>query len=90
MVAVRVGKTRVLLVNLGAQGVRAYDDRCPHAASPLSEGTLRDGTLRCGAHHWEFDVCSGAGVNPRVCRLRSFPAALVDGAILVKLGDEAS
>ena len=84
MVGVRVGRTDVLVVNLGAEGIRAYDNRCPHAGTRLSEGHLEAGTLRCAAHLWEFEVRSGAGINPRNCRLRAFPVKVVEGRILVR------
>jgi toluene monooxygenase system ferredoxin subunit len=85
MVGVRLGETAVLLVNLGAEGVRAFENRCPHAGSLLSEGTLRAGALQCSTHLWEFDARTGAGINPRNCRLRSFPVRIENGAVLVRL-----
>ncbi len=48
-------------------------DACPHAAFPLSSGTLLDdGTLQCGWHGARFDCRSGAIVegpaaDPLVC-----------------------
>ena len=41
MTAVNVGAAEVLLCNLGGTLV-AYEDRCPHLASPLSGGALDD------------------------------------------------
>jgi toluene monooxygenase system ferredoxin subunit len=84
MIGVRVGKAHVLVVNLGLDGVRAYDDRCPHAGSPLHDGTLRGRTLRCAAHLWEFDAQSGSGINPRTCQLRAYPVRVVGGAVMVR------
>jgi toluene monooxygenase system ferredoxin subunit len=84
MVAVRAGKERVLVMNLGPDGVHVYDDRCPHAGSPLHEGTLQGTTLRCATHLWEFDARSGAGINPRSCRLRAYPVRVVDGAVMIR------
>lgn len=75
----------VLLVRFARDEIRAYDNHCPHAGARLSEGHLTHTTLRCPIHHWEFDVRSGNGVNPRNCKLRSFPVKLVDGAVLVQL-----
>ncbi len=48
--------------------VSAYEDRCPHASWPLSQGTLRDATLECPGHGWEFDVRTGRCLNsPAYC-----------------------
>jgi toluene monooxygenase system ferredoxin subunit len=51
----------------------------------LSEGTLTEKILRCARHHWEFDVCSGSGVNPQNCYLRVFPSRVDGEDILVDL-----
>lgn len=37
----------------------AMEDRCPHAASRLSDGTLQGTVLTCPGHGSQFDVCSG-------------------------------
>jgi toluene monooxygenase system ferredoxin subunit len=84
LAGVRVADRNVLLVNIDGT-VHAYEDRCPHASARLSEGELRVTTLRCASHHWEFDVVSGAGINPRNCQLRSFEVKVVDGAVFVRL-----
>ena len=59
----------VCLVRL-ADRVVAFDDRCPHRGTPLTQGTLQGTTLTCAAHTWEFDVRTGA-----LLRLRA-PACL--------------
>ena len=48
MTAVNLGAADVLLCNLDGTLV-AYEDRCPHLASPLSEGALDGGVLTCAA-----------------------------------------
>jgi len=39
--------------------IRTLDSRCPHMGYPLSQGTIKDGVLRCHWHHWRFDLASG-------------------------------
>ena len=90
MVGVRVAGVDVLLVHLAGDEIRAYDDRCPHQGTRLSEGHLHATTLRCGTHLWEFDVRSGDGINPRSCRLRSYPVRIVDGAVQVLIERSAA
>jgi toluene monooxygenase system ferredoxin subunit len=85
MVGVHLVGADVLLVNLGNEEIHAYDNRCPHAGSRLSEGRLHTNLLQCGTHLWEFDVRTGEGVNPSSCKLRSFPVKVVDGAVMVRL-----
>jgi toluene monooxygenase system ferredoxin subunit len=89
MVGVRIGKADVLVVNMGSEGVHAFDNRCPHAGSRLSEGSLHGARLVCATHLWEFDARSGDGVNPRGCQLRAYPVRVLDGAVMVRLvGDD--
>ena len=46
----------------------AYEDSCPHAFWPLSEGSIANGVLECPGHGWEFDVATGRCVNaPAYC-----------------------
>lgn len=77
MMGLEVDGEPVLLVNVDNR-IYACADSCPHQKSRLSEGTLTNKILRCARHHWEFDVCSGSGVNPRNACLKLFPIK-VDG-----------
>lgn len=77
-----VAGRRVLVLRL-ASGVYAYDDRCAHLRVPLSEGTLRGGVLRCGAHGFEYDAATGRGINPRDVRLAALPVRVDDEHIWV-------
>jgi toluene monooxygenase system ferredoxin subunit len=83
MARVRLAEADVLVVRLSGGEIHAYDNRCPHAGSPLSEGTLHATTLRCDAHFWEFDARTGHGINPRNCRLRRYPVKIVNGDVMV-------
>jgi len=84
MVGLEVNGERILLVNVDNH-IYAYADSCPHQKSRLSEGTLTDKILRCARHHWEFDVCSGSGVNPQNSCLKVFPIRLSGEDILVDI-----
>jgi 3-phenylpropionate/trans-cinnamate dioxygenase ferredoxin component len=49
-------------------GVFAYEDRCPHAFWPLSQGILTHSVLECPGHGWEFDIHTGRCLNaPAYC-----------------------
>ncbi len=87
--ALEMNGERVLLVNVENR-IYAYADICPHQGSRLSEGTLTDKVLRCERHHWEFDVCSGSGVNPRNACLKPFPIRVDGEDILVDIDDVKS
>ena len=80
---------RILLVNMDDH-IYAYADACPHQKSRLSEGTLTGKVIRCARHHWEFDVCTGNGVNPQNSCLRQFPIRLDGQYIFVDIDADAA
>ncbi len=84
MVGVMVDGRPVLFVNIEGK-VCAYEDRCRHLAHPLSRGTLSGNRLICAAHQWEYDACTGRGINPAGVTLRSYDVRIVGGEILVDL-----
>jgi toluene monooxygenase system ferredoxin subunit len=86
MMGLEVNGECILLVNLD-DAIYAYADICPHQKSRLSEGTLTNNILRCARHHWEFDVCTGSGLNPRNACLRLFPSRVDGEDILVDVDD---
>jgi len=85
MKACDAGGTKVLLIRMG-ETVWAYENRCAHLGAPLSDGTLTGAVLTCAAHHWQYDACTGRGINPAAAQLRSFPVEIRDGSILVDTG----
>jgi toluene monooxygenase system ferredoxin subunit len=72
----------ILLLNIDGV-IRAYADWCPHQRSRLSAGTLKDRVLTCASHHWQFDVITGQGINPRDACLSPIAVRVVEGEILV-------
>lgn len=82
MRSVSVGGRAVLLIRLG-DTVKAYEDRCAHAGVPLSAGRLQGRVLTCAAHEWQFDACTGCGINPRRARLCEFSVRVEGQDVLV-------
>jgi nitrite reductase/ring-hydroxylating ferredoxin subunit len=68
-VPVRVERDGMNLVVIRLEDkIRAYENVCPHAYWPLSEGSVREGVLECPGHGWEFDVETGRCLNaPSYC-----------------------
>ena len=87
MMGIDVGGESILLVNVNDH-IHACADACPHQKSRLSEGNLIGQTLRCARHHWEFDACTGNGINPQNACLRVFPVSIERRDILLDLDDE--
>lgn len=73
----------VLVVKLDDGEYRAINDRCPHAASPLSTGRIRRGAVMCPLHGARFELASGACIGGAYPALRVFPLRLSDGVIAV-------
>lgn len=89
MVGLELDGNSILLVNLDDH-IYAYADSCPHQKSRLSEGTLIGKMLRCARHHWEFDVCTGHGINPDNSCLKAFPVSIESRDILLDLENGGS
>ena len=79
------GDHPILLAHLRSGEIRAYNGSCPHAGFPLADGEVVDDVLTCSAHSWEFDLTTGAGVNPDNCRLHSYPVRRDGDQIAVAL-----
>ena len=82
MTARRVDGHDLLLVRHNGV-VYSYENRCAHLGVALSEGRLDGYVLTCRAHHWQYDVRSGSGVNPATACLRRFAVKIEDGKVFV-------
>jgi toluene monooxygenase system ferredoxin subunit len=79
---------KILLVRMD-DIIYAYENRCAHQGVMLSEGTLAGSVLTCGAHHWQYDVCRGVGVNPASARLMSLPVRVEGEEIFVDVSERS-
>ena len=89
MMRLEVDGHAILLMNVHDH-IYAYADACPHQKSRLSEGSLLGNTLRCARHQWEFDVCTGQGINPQNACLKAFPVTIEGREIFLDLDDARS
>lgn len=71
------------------EGFRAINDRCTHAASPLSGGRIRRGAIMCPLHGARYDLADGKCLGGAYAALRTFDLRIVDGQIEVALPDQA-
>lgn len=67
-----------IVVIRSQRGIHAYEDVCPHAGWPLSNGEVNCGVLECPGHGWEFSVETGRCVNAPAYSLTPIPLR-VDG-----------
>lgn len=83
MESFEVGGKEILLVCAEGGVVKAFQGICPHQDIPLVEGTFDGKTVTCRAHLWQFDACSGKGVNPKDCALAEYPVRIEGEDVLV-------
>ena len=83
-VAVEVEGVRILLVNIDGK-VHGYEDKCAHKGVALSKGKLEGTTLTCSAHGWQYDVCTGGGINPKKTKLIPVKIVQKEDGIFVDL-----
>jgi toluene monooxygenase system ferredoxin subunit len=84
MIGLSVEGQHIVLVNVD-DVVRVYVDACPHMRTRLSQGSLQGRVLTCATHHWQFDACTGRGINPETACLEEFPVRIENGDIWVDL-----
>jgi nitrite reductase/ring-hydroxylating ferredoxin subunit len=72
----------ILLLRADGQ-IRALDSRCPHMGYPLSQGTIKNGVLRCHWHHWRFDLASGGCFTEGGDDIAVFPLVLREDEVWV-------
>lgn len=81
----RVVAGRALALVHRAGVFHALDDRCPHDAGPLGEGTLEDGALACPWHGWRFELATGRCLQNETLRQECFATRVRAGVLEVEL-----
>ncbi len=76
---------RDVVVVQSPEGLRAYDGRCPHEGTLLSEGEIEGNELICRAHGWRFNRATGARVGG-AGGLQGLPCRVHDGSVEVDVG----
>ena len=71
--------------------VYAVADRCSHAEASLAEGEVFGTEVECPRHGAVFDLTTGKPMSlPATKPVRTFPASVVDGSIVVTVETEDS
>lgn len=63
--------------------IHAYQDQCVHQRVALSEGRLTGTTLVCSAHEWQYDACTGRGINPEGVQLARYAVEVIGEDVCV-------
>jgi nitrite reductase/ring-hydroxylating ferredoxin subunit len=79
--------TPVLLIKQQGK-IFAIDNRCPHQACGLSNGTLDGLVIICPCHDWRFNLETGEYEDDSSLKLVSFAWKVEAGKIWVKLNED--
>ena len=66
----------------------AIDNRCPHQACSLSNGTLEDLVIICPCHDWRFNLETGEYEDDPELKLVHFEWKVDSGKIWIKLNED--
>ncbi|MEW6682020.1 MAG: Rieske 2Fe-2S domain-containing protein [Nitrospirota bacterium] len=77
---VAVNGAKVVLINQGGT-YYAINNECPHEGNPLCDGEIKDCTLVCPTHEWEFSLKTGEADDHPGFEAQVYPVR-VDGAEL--------
>lgn len=75
---VAVNGAQVVLVNHGG-AYYAINNECPHEGNPLCDGEVRDCSITCPTHEWEFSLKTGESDDHPGFQVDTYPVR-VDGA----------
>ncbi|MBJ7356890.1 non-heme iron oxygenase ferredoxin subunit [Nocardioides sp.] len=82
-IGIQLGDLEVAVARQGDEFF-AIQDLCSHAAVPLSEGEVADGTVECWLHGSRFDLRSGRPTGlPATERVATFRTDVRDGVVYV-------
>lgn len=86
-VSVLVDGERVAIFRDGDE-IHAVTDVCSHAGASLSDGGVRDGTVRCPRHGAPFDLSTGEALGyPATESVDVYETKVEDGVVYVRVND---
>lgn len=86
MKLVNVAGRPILLARRNGQ-VYGVSNRCPHMGCSLANGTLKEFTVTCPCHGWNFDIRSGQNRENKAITLMIYECKIQNGKIFLKLMD---
>lgn len=77
------GGERVAVFRDGAR-IYAVSNVCRHQNGPLGEGCIKDGSITCPWHGWQYDPETGISPPPYTEKISTYNTRLERGRVLVK------
>ena len=92
VIDVEVEGEKVMLAHLAENEIKAFQGVCPHQEVLLALGRWDPDSrvLVCTGHNWEFDLNSGAGLNPAEAQLYEYSVRVVDGVVEVGIPQDGA
>jgi len=82
---VRAGKTEIAVFRLSDGRIKAVRNRCPHKQGPLADGIVSGDTIICPMHARKISLESGEMLPPDSGCVKTYPAKVEDGRVLLQL-----
>lgn len=80
----QVGKNSLILYRQG-RNVTCYLNACPHLATPLDRGKLKNSILTCASHSFEYNLETGECLTVPDITLQSYPVQIKKEKVFVQL-----
>ena len=80
---VEVSKSPKIIAYFDGEKYFAFSGICPHAKWPLELGFVKECTLTCGGHGWEFGIEKGNCVTNPGRDLKQYSVSIVENAIII-------
>ncbi len=84
--SVTLGTTTIAMTHHDGQ-YGALDNKCPHQAGPLGEGSIENGYLRCPWHGWDFCPLTGKPPGGYDDGVLTYPVEVRDDGVYVAIDE---
>jgi nitrite reductase/ring-hydroxylating ferredoxin subunit len=79
-----VGGKAIAVANVAGE-FYATTNSCPHAETPLADGSLDGAKLTCSGHGWMYDVTTGVCLTNPDVHLATYEIQIVEKAVCVRV-----
>ena len=80
---IQVPKSPKIIAYFDGEKYFAFSGICPHAKWPLELGSVKDCTLTCAGHGWEFNINNGKCLTNPGRDLKTYKIIEMDNEIII-------
>tara|TARA_B110000196_G_C20469886_1_gene353106 strand:+ start:46 stop:342 length:297 start_codon:yes stop_codon:yes gene_type:complete len=80
---IEVSKNPKIIIFNNGEKYFAVSGICPHAKWPLELGSVKEKTLTCGGHGWEFDITNGYCITNPGRNLIKYNITEIDDELII-------